>query len=248
MQLRNLLSRLTRVNSDRPPIPPKRLLNRIGKPSRENYLQNGERVYGKLDEHVGKYRKLSEFDRVLDWGCGCGRVARMMLTAVQADRFHGCDIDPDAIKWMQQTYPDSGFTNIDPYPPTPYPDGYFDFIYGISVFTHLDEATQFKWLTELARISREDAIVAVSVHRGNDAMDSALRDPLQEKGFADIKGPKEPLFSHFLEQGYYRLTKHSKDYVMQEWSRYFEILEFVEHGIYRQDLVIMRPRHETPGN
>jgi hypothetical protein len=141
---------------------------------------------------------------------------------------------------MRKTFEGSSFTVIKPFPPAPYEDGYFDFVYGISVFTHLDEDAQFKWLAELARITRRDGIVAVTVHSGDDMTDPVLRAGLMEKGFADRDGDKAILFNRFLQQGYYRLTKHSREYVMREWARYFEILEYVQHGVGRQDLIILR--------
>ena len=141
---------------------------------------------------------------------------------------------------MQKTYPKSSFTKINPYSPTPYEDSFFDFIYGISILTHLDETLQFMWLAELKRITRENGIVAVTVHGGDPSSDPMLQESLQSKGFADKVGDRSIFFSHFLKKDYYRLTKHRKEYVMREWTKYFDILEFIEKRIGRQDLVIMR--------
>jgi len=224
----------------RPKLPPTRLRIRISDGKSQKYFQIGATVHTQLKLHIEKYRSLEEFERVLDWGCGCGRVTQRMLASVSADRLYGCDIDPSAIKWMQKTMKGSSFVKIDPYPPTPYKDGFFDLIYGISVFTHLDEETQFKWLAELHRIVSKDGIVAVSTHADRGATCPDLQKALHADGIADMPGPKAHFFRRYLEDEYYRLTKHQKDYVLREWSRYFEILEFIENGIGRQDLVVMR--------
>lgn len=234
------LPEILQVGAHDPPIPPARLRIRIGNANRKAYLVTGPRIGTRLIKHVGKYRNIDNFERVLDWGCGCGRIARYMMQSVPESRFYGCDIDPDAISWMQKTYPKSSFTKINPYPPTPYEDSFFDFIYGISIFTHLDETLQFMWLAELKRITRENGIVAVTVHGGDPSSDPMLQKILQSKGFADKVGDRSIFFSHFLKKDYYRLTKHRKEYVMREWTKYFDILEFIEKGIARQDLVIMR--------
>jgi trans-aconitate methyltransferase len=196
-------------------------------------------VYRRLKIHLAKYKPLEEFDHVLDWGCGCGRVTRFMLESVPATRLYGCDVDPDAIAWLQEHFPESSFTTIRPVPPTPFDDVFFDLIYGISVFTHLDETMQFRWLEELRRITRVDGIVAVTVH-DDTSTDTELKAALDDRGFSDREGDRSVFFRHFLDDGYYRLTKHSKDYVMREWSKYFDILDFIEKGIGRQNLVIMR--------
>jgi trans-aconitate methyltransferase len=229
--------------SQRRPVPPARLRIRIGSANPDNYLASGPRLYKRLKKHVSKYASIEDFDKVLDWGCGCGRITRYMLDSVPATRLYGCDIDPDAISWMQNAFPGSSFTHINPYPPTPYADGFFDFIYGISVFTHLNEDLQFKWLAELRRVTRIDGILAMSVH-GDTSTDPRLQETLDAKGFADREGDRSIFFKHFLAAGYYRLTKHNKEYVMCEWTKYFDILEIIDKGIGRQDLVIMRRTHD----
>lgn len=42
-------------------------------------------------------------------------------------------------------------------------------------------------------------------------------------------------------EGYYRSVYQTREYTLQDWSRYFEILEYVERGMGNlQDLVVMR--------
>jgi ubiquinone/menaquinone biosynthesis C-methylase UbiE len=223
------------------PVPPAQLRGRVGNPSRIAHTQIGPKIRDRLLNHVARYAEPKKFQRVMEWGCGCGRISRAMLKVIPEDRFYGCDIDPDAISWMKNTFVGSSFITIDPMPPTPYEEGYFDFIYGISVFTHLDEEIQFKWLTELRRIINRSGIVAVTVHAGDESMKSKILKQLESRGFVDWRGDRWILFNHFLDNNYYRLTKHSKDYVMREWSQYFDILGYIERGIGRQDLIIMRP-------
>ncbi len=225
------------------PVPPANLRGRVGDPSRRKYLRIGPRICQNLINHVGRYANVKDFQRVLEWGCGCGRISRAMVKTLPEVEFYGCDIDPDAIAWLQNAFTGSSFIVIDPMPPTLYEDGFFDFVYGISVFTHLDEATQFKWLAELKRITSRSGIITVTVHSGSGSKESGLHKELRTKGFAERSGDRWILFNHFLDSDYYRLTKHSKDYVMREWSKYFDILDYVEGGIGRQDLVIMR--HHT---
>src|SRR5262249_8265393 len=97
---------------------------------------------------------------VLDWGCGCGRVSR--LVARGGAELHGADIDGENVAWCAQHITGS-FTAISPDPPSPYADDFFGAIYGISVFTHLDRNYEARWLSELHRIARPGALLFLSV-------------------------------------------------------------------------------------
>jgi predicted SAM-dependent methyltransferase len=49
-------------------------------------------------------------------------------------------------------------------PPTKYPAGKFDFIYALSVFTHLPELDQLAWMDEFHRILRPGGYLLLSLH------------------------------------------------------------------------------------
>lgn len=54
--------------------------------------------------------------------------------------FYGSDIDPEAIAWCKEHHADLAQFVVTPTsPPLPFEDNYFDFIYSISVFTHMPE-------------------------------------------------------------------------------------------------------------
>lgn len=226
-------------------LPPARLRIRVGEPRRERYLGNGKKLCDLLLSHINNRRPIGDFNKILDWGCGCGRVSRHLLCHIPAEKFHGCDIDAEAISWMDKNFHQSSFTVVNPYPPTPFQDNFFDLIYGISVFTHLDEELQFRWLKELKRICSPDGIVAVSVHGGTPKKRPEMEAMLRDKGFADMKGNKTFLFNQLEDKDYYRETKHSKEYIFREWARYFQVIEFIDRGLGRQDLVILE---KLPGS
>lgn len=102
-------------------------------------------------------RELREFDRILDFGCGCGRVTRWLRPLADDSELQGCDIDEFAIAWDQEHLTFAKFSHTPTEPPLPYVSGYFDLVLNHSVFTHLDEYYQDMWLEELCRIvSRVD--------------------------------------------------------------------------------------------
>src|SRR5262245_3347086 len=75
--------------------------------------------------------------RVLDWGCGCGRIARHWEREDGQIELFGCDINPALVGWSRENIAWGTFTVCDLSPPLSYPDQHFDLIYGISVLTHL---------------------------------------------------------------------------------------------------------------
>ncbi len=89
---------------------------------------------------------------MLDLGCGCGRTLLWLAPRYPEVMWHGCDVDAEAIAWCQRNISPALFLVNQPLPPLPYPGNHFDLIYGISVFTHIDEAAQRAWLDELHRV------------------------------------------------------------------------------------------------
>ncbi|MGE3143703.1 MAG: class I SAM-dependent methyltransferase [Hyphomonadaceae bacterium] len=177
--------------------------------------------------------------QVLDWGVGCGRVARHMLD--HAPHFHGADIDADNIAWCAAHLP-GAYVRAELEPPLPFADGAFDFIYGISVLTHLSERHEAAWLAELRRISSPKARLILSV-LGARAMATIgrLGELLASEGFLDF-GNNADLAGH-APDGYYRNIAHTESYLHRVWGRWFEIIEIAPKCIGNlQDAIVLRPR------
>jgi cyclopropane fatty-acyl-phospholipid synthase-like methyltransferase len=164
---------------------------------------------------------------------------RYALEDFPAETLHGCDIDRDAISWAMKSIPGPSFTRIAPFPPTSFANEAFDFVYGISIFTHLTEDVQKRWLEELRRVVRPKGIVAVSV-LGEAGAPADIKPILERNGFADVLSPQSDEFAPYATDDYYRVTYHSPQYVFDTWAKYMNVLEYVEFGINsHQDLVIM---------
>ena len=223
------------------PMPTQILRVHVGG-ERDNFLSTGWRIFGDLSRELGRFGGWPAFDRILDWGCGCGRVLRYILEAVPASRVFGCDIDREAVEWLARSATGSSFAVTRPEPPTSYPEDHFDLVYGISILTHLAEGMQDKWLQEIARIAKRSGVVMVTVH-GPELAPRGLHRRLKKKGYAEQRSNQASFFAPYANAEYYRTAFHTPEYVERHWAAWFDLLEYVPRGVnMHQDLVIMRKR------
>lgn len=153
------------------PIPPAHLQIRVTGRFSPEFIESGYWHYNNFNELLKPVnRTLNCFSSILDFGSGCGRVIRALAGNLPDTKLFGTDIDPEAIAWCQANYGRFGSFSTCPHePPTPYSDNSFDFIYGISVFTHLPEDLQFKWLQELRRICKPGGYLILTKHGHKNA-------------------------------------------------------------------------------
>ena len=221
----------------------------IGDRDARGFLVSGATDYRRLDralvEIVG--RGLADHARILDFGVGCGRVARH-VPATRAEALTGCDIDHDNVAWCR-AHLRGTFVATALRPPLPFPDRAFDLVYGISVFTHLREPMQLAWLAELARVAQPGAIVMTTTH-GRTAIDFSRLPPdayrvtcerVAREGIVET-GPNAQLDGYADHGGEYVNVYHSEDYVRRTWSRAFDVLAILPGYILHHDLVVMRRR------
>lgn len=148
------------------PRPPQELAAWVGP---ANFREVGEEYVSYLVELAG----LRPTDRVLDVGCGVGRMA-LPLTRVLQDggTYDGFDVMEAPIRWCREhvspRFPHFRFQHVDVrngfYSPAgaaaateiryPYEDASFDLVLLASVFTHLIPTERDHYLAEIARVLR----------------------------------------------------------------------------------------------
>jgi SAM-dependent methyltransferase len=147
------------------PVPPARLRVLVaGVPDRNWFLRSGQAQTNHLRDLLAEVGSpIDEMRTILDFGCGCGRMARWWsdLSALQV---YGCDYNPELVKWCDEnlSFVQVRVTNLEP--PLPYPDRSFDFVYAFSVFTHLSIELARKWVAELERTVRPGGLVWFTIH------------------------------------------------------------------------------------
>jgi SAM-dependent methyltransferase len=146
------------------PVPTARLLMlTTASPSVEWFIQTGRAGADSIREQLERHAiPLGHGGALLDFGCGCGRIIRHWAD-LSAD-VHGCDYNPLLIDWCRRQLPFAHFETNALEPPLPYADARFDLIYALSVFTHLPEPLQSRWVAELARVLRPGGHLIISTH------------------------------------------------------------------------------------
>jgi len=116
---------------------------------------------------LGLMREDPSIGRILDFGCGCGRVTRHLVA--EGVRVQGVDWNPAAVAWCRQHLEGDFFVGTLE-PPLELRDGapfdliYFDLIYAFSVLTHLTVELQVAWLEELAAKLDGGGLLVISTH------------------------------------------------------------------------------------
>lgn len=165
-----------------------------------------------------------EGKRVLDFGCGVGRVIRQFAEHSREAEFWGCDIDAASIEWLEQNLsPPFHFFQSDEEPALPQGDGFFDLIYALSVYTHLTDHWA-GWLLEHHRVLNDGGLMVVTF-LGEGMAEALIGEPWDEGRIGmnalthghpwDLGGPT---------------TLHSPWWLEAHWGRAFEIVELRPHG------------------
>jgi len=146
------------------PIPPPELRLGYGR-STEEYLTNGRRhVQTMLDLLQVSGARLERGARILDFGCGAGRMLRWLADVAGHGEVWGTDISAEHIVWCtQHLAPPFHFLVNTTLPHLPFEDRYFDVVYAGSVFTHIDDLAP-TWFLELRRVLRAGGKLYVTIH------------------------------------------------------------------------------------
>lgn len=142
------------------PAPPPALRLRVhGNSSLSDFIATGKTIAS----NVSGILQAENFSpgKVLDFGCGCGRVITYLHDSVPAE-YTGVDVDGEVIEWSQQNIRFANFAVGPLQPPLPFADGAFDFIFTISVFSHLDENHCAMWARELTRLLSPNGLLLIT--------------------------------------------------------------------------------------
>ena len=221
-------------------VPPASLIGlATGNPSVAWYVESGRRAVASLRDALARQNlTIGPGRRVLDFGCGCGRVVRHW--AQTGAEIHGSDVNPRLTSWCRRALPFAQFRTNGAAPPLAYGDDFFDVVYALSVFTHMPEALQMRWIEELTRVLRPSGILIITTH--GEAYMPALNAHEQRQfraGCLVTKGADAPGTNRY---GAYA----PESFVRTKLAGSLRLLEFTSQGAIgnpHQDLaVLQKPR------
>jgi hypothetical protein len=134
--------------------------------------------------------------QLLDFGVGWGRIARSFLRDLPLSNIHGVDVMSEFVDICKQTFRSDNFLVTAPFPPSVFPDNYFNYIVGYSVFSHLSENACREWMREFYRITQPGSIVAITT-RGRPFFDYS--QSLKGKGLGSYADSLSVMFNDFDE-------------------------------------------------
>lgn len=240
-------------------LPPAELRARVaGTVDADQFLRTGRQSADDFDQALGAVgRHLDGFARILDFGCGSGRILLWLEQLAQRCELHGVDIDSEAVTWAAEHLRYAHVSRSTPTPPLEYPDGFFDLVYAYSVFTHIDEEYQDAWLHELRRVTRPGGLLLVTVHGehayhathtavlagGADTWDWDAA--VQQRGFLHIR---DDAWIGGPFPDYFHTSFHMPWYVYAHWGELFTVRAHLpRRALGYQDVVVLEcPAEDSP--
>ena len=213
-----------------------------------------------INEHCKNIRTCG---RILDFGCGWGRIIRFFLKDVEPEGLWGLDCYEDVITICKDSNLRCTFETIDVMPPTHFPDNFFDAICLYSVFSHLSEKAHMDWLLEFKRILKPGGIVIATTRPRHFLVEcDILRKDKDIKEFqfgavASFENLNQYLsdydtgkFCHsptggggVLTKSFFGETAIPIKYVMEHWTKHFSFVDFIyddEHKSFDQNVIVAK--------
>jgi SAM-dependent methyltransferase len=245
------------------PVPPNSSIRKTSAKTIRAYYLGGLRTYLPIATCARREGiRLDENIRILDFGCGVARGLLHFTRDYPAPSYFACDIDDTSIAFIQKNYPQVQACVNRFSPPLPYEPGFFDMIYSVSIFSHLNMEDQASWLKELARVTKAggwcflstEGLVSLRLRfpdLGPNELQS-LRQRLLREGF--LYEEYADWQENVLRQDTLRVTSVlvgversygttvlAPDFIKRHWpDAGFEVRAIVEGVVDGQDLVVLR--------
>ncbi|WP_293336579.1 methyltransferase domain-containing protein [Microcoleus sp. CAWBG58] len=243
-----------------PGFPPDEIQRNTVGSSGKHALGEGFNFYSEIKRYVANLgQPLTTDSKILDFGCGWGRMIRFFLKDIVPDNLYGIDVNSEMIDICLKKVSQGNYSVGTPEPPTNFADNSFDVVYAYSVFSHLSESVHIKWVEEFSRVLKPGGILIVTTHarrfielcrslRGQNhefAWYNALAKSFMDTdaAFADYDNGKF-LYSatgggSALPASFYGEAVISPGYVKREWTKYLTFCDFVDDPAKLNQAVIV---------
>jgi SAM-dependent methyltransferase len=207
------------------PLPPPELLGRIG-PMMDDEKEGPYEVFertGRADRELIEAALPDDWDwrdkRVLDFGCGVGRVMRRFAAEAAEAELWGCDLDRASLEWLERSLsPPFRFFESGEEPGLPQEDGYFDLIWAFSVYTHFTD-NWAGWLLEHHRVLADGGFLIATF------LGEGMLEPLTGERWDESRIGMNPLLHGYSWDLGGPIAFNSPWWIRAHWGRAFEIVE-----------------------
>lgn len=203
------------------------------------YYEDGKNTAQEIVTLFSKHFDINKEDvRILDWGCGPGRVVRHLPSFLSHAEIYGTDYNEDYIKWCSENLKEINFSINKVDPPTNFSDSFFNAVTGLSIFTHLSEPNHFNWIAELYRIIKPGGGLYITT-QGN-AYYSKLTSVEKDQFDSNL-----PVIRKFMDEGNRLYSSFQPAGFMKKIiDGKFQLVEFMEGQIENnepaQDIWLLR--------
>lgn len=244
------------VTGKRDPRYPPRRLNFVGSADFTN-------VGNEFLRHLTTLGRLQPHERVLDIGCGIGRIAIPLATYVKEGSYDGFDIDARGVRWCREhvtpAHPNFRFVHANIFNAYynaggdvqakdyrfPYDDRSFDLAFATSVFTHMLADDTDHYFAELKRVLKPGGRALLTFFLLNPDVNERMRRGQTTANF-QYRDPSFPACAYSHKTVKEAETAYDETWVREKLAKHGLANNLVVHrgwwsgtqGVSYQDIVV----------
>ena len=158
------------------------------------------------DTYEARVGSIGEQTKLLDVGSGWGRIMRFFMKDIVPSNLFGCDVSRTSFDICNSCFRgELNFQLINPLPPLPYEDDFFDIVEGYSVFTHLSYYAVLLWMNEYFRILKPGGMLAMTVWKDRRF------DYIQKLQGEPLRSPDSDRYHYILQSSFSRDCQLEKE-------------------------------------
>jgi SAM-dependent methyltransferase len=194
-------------------------------------------IYTTFADIIARHLTDATTPKIMDFGCGWGRIARFLPQLTPIHNIHGLDVDERLIESCQALLPPMQFEVMVSGERLPFDDASLDVVISNSVFSHLSESSHLFHMREIARILRPGGLF-LGTTLAQTTLDAMYTG--NTNWITNITGPRAEAEATLAEQGFvygstgrwtdYGIAFTNEEWVRQNWAPEFDIVEVVQQA------------------
>ncbi len=190
--------------------------------------------------------------RMLDFGCGWGRILRLFMKDVRPENLFGVDVTSRFLMEARRCNPALAFLSCGLAPPMIMKDQSLDLVVSFSVFSHLDEFLAGLWINEFHRLLKPGGLAIITTQSRRFLAFCAEQRLRRASGIRLEHGWHEACADSFTDEplanarydagrflhatpsrrpnpgAHYGEAIIPRAYISQKWGQLFRIIEFLD--------------------